>query len=129
MPSFLSSLSTAELMMAGGALLIMLTQLIFVMFGPYGFADIAWAAAVVTLVVVLLNGRAGALNFSRETYRSLLVLLGAFELIVGIRELIDDVRFISSSRFEATYFLGFLGFYAGVALMAFGAFQLWRGRA
>ena len=129
MPSFLSKLSRAELFMAGGALLIMLTQLIFVMFGPYGFADIAWAAAVVALVLILLNGRSAAMNFSGETYRSLLLLLGAFVAIVGVRELIDDVRFISASRIDPTYYLGFLGFYAGVVLMVFGAWQLWSRRA
>ena len=130
MPSFLSKLSRPEQFIAGGAGLIVLTQLIFVLFGPYGFADIGWAAAVVALLVIFFNGvSAGSMRFSRETYTSLLVLLGAFMAILGVRELIDDVLFISSSRIDPVYYLGALGFYAGVVLMAIGASQLWGQRA
>ena len=128
MPSFLSKLSRPELFIAGGAGLIVLTQLVFVLFGPYGFADIGWAAAVVALLVIFFNGVSGTMRFSRETYTSLLVLLGAFMAILGVRELIDDVLFISSSRIDPVYYLGALGFYTGVVLMAIGASQLWGQR-
>ena len=130
MPSFLSKLSRAEQFIAGGAGLIVLTQLVFVMFGPYGFADIGWAAAVVALLVIFFNGvSAGSMSFSRETYIALLVLLGAFMAILGVRELIDDALFISSSRLDPVYYLGAVGFYAGAVLMAIGASQLWGQRA
>ena len=128
MPSFLATMSRGEQFMAAGAGLIVLTQLIFVMFGPYGFADIGWAAAVVTLLVIFFNGVAASLSFSRQTYVALLVLLGAFVAILGVRELIDDVRFLSGSTVDVVYYLGFLGFYAGVVLMAIGASQLWSRR-
>ena len=128
MPGFLAKLSRAEQFMAGGAALIILTHLIFVQFGPYGFADIGWAAAAVALILILLNGRSASLSFSRDTYTSLLVLIGAFMVVFGVRELIDDALFISRSRVDVTYYLGFLGFYSGVALMAIGAWQLWSRR-
>jgi hypothetical protein len=128
MPSFLAKMSRAEQFIAGGAGLIILTQLIFVIFGPYGFADIGWAAALVALLVIFFNALSAGLSFSRETYTSMLVLLGAFMAILGVRELIDDALFISSSRIDPVYYLGALGFYAGVVLMAFGASQLWRGK-
>jgi hypothetical protein len=127
MPSFMASLGRAELFMAAGAALIVLSDLLFVIFGPYGFSTVAWAAAIVALILIFLNAR--MFSFSRGTYESLLVILGAFALLIGIRELLSDVQFLSGASVATTYFLGMLSFYAGVVLMALGGWFVWQRRA
>src|SRR5512132_3135233 len=96
MPSFLASLGGSELFMAAGAALIVLSDLLFVIFGPYGFSTVAWAAAVVALLLIFLNAR--MFGFSRGTYESLLVILGGFALLIGIRELLSDIQFLSGAN-------------------------------
>jgi hypothetical protein len=127
MPGMLASLGSGELLMAAGAALIVLTDLVFVVFGPYGFSSAAWAGAALALILIFLNGR--MLSFSRSSYQSLLVALGAFAALVGVRELLSDVQFLSGANVAAAFFLGMLGFYAGTVLMVIGAWQLWQRRA
>lgn len=123
MPGFLASLGRAELFMAAGAALIVLVDLLFVVFGPYGFSNVAWAAAALTLILIFLGGR--MFSFSAATTRSLLLMLGAFAVLIGIRELLSDLQFLNGANVAATYYLGMVGFYAGTAIMAFGAWLLW----
>ena len=128
MPGFLARLGRAELFMAAGAALIVAVDVLFVIFGPYGFSPIAWAAAVLTLLLIFMGGR--MLSFSAATHRSLLLLLGALAAVTFIHEVLDDLAFLSSPGSVApTYFLGLLGFYAGSILMAFGAWLLWGRKA
>jgi hypothetical protein len=127
MPGFLASLGRAELLMAAGAALIVLTDLVFVVFGPYGFSNVAWAGAALTLILIFMSGR--MLSFSAATQRSLLVMLGVFAVFIGIRELLSDLQFLSGANVAVTYYLGFLGYYAGTAIMAFGAWLLWGRKA
>jgi hypothetical protein len=126
MPGFLAALGRAELFMAAGAALIVAVDLLFVVLGPYGFSPIAWAGAVLALLLIFVSGR--MFNFSAGTIRSLLLLVGAFALITGIRDVVDDVRFLSAANVAVTYYLGMVGYYVGVALMVFGAWQLWGRR-
>ena len=123
MPGFLASMGRAELLMAAGAALIILTDLLFVVFGPYGFSSVAWAGAALTLILLFLNGRMMA--FSAATLRGLLLMLGAFAAFIGVREVLSDLQFLNGANVAATYFLGMLGFYAGTVLMVFGAWMLW----
>jgi len=109
--------------MAAGAALIVLVDLVFVIFGPYGFSNVAWAAAVVVLLLIFAGAR--MFNISTATVRSLLLLLGAFMLIAGVRDVLDDLQFLNGANVAATYFLGAIGYYVGVALAVFGAWQLW----
>ena len=127
MPGFLASLGRAELIMAAGATLIVLVDLLFVVFGPYGFSSIAWGAAALTLIVIFLNGR--MMGFSATTTRGLLLTLGALSAFVGIRELLSDLQFLNGANVASTFFLGMLGFYAGTVILAFGAWQLWARKA
>lgn len=127
MPSFLAGLGRAELFMAAGAALIVLVDLLFVVFGPYGFSSVAWAAAALTLILIFLGGR--MLSFSAATNRSLLLMLGAFAVLIGIREVLTDLQFLGGVNVAPTYYLGMVGFYAGTAIMAFGAWQLWMRKA
>ncbi|MEP7158129.1 MAG: hypothetical protein ABI797_01760 [Chloroflexota bacterium] len=127
MPGFLASLGRAELFMAAGAALIVAVDLLFVVFGPYGFSNVAWAGAVLALMIIFLSGR--MLSFSAATHRSLLLMLGAFAVLIGIRELLSDLQFLSGASVAVTYYLGAIGFYVGTAIMAFGAWQLWGRKA
>ncbi|MEA2676686.1 MAG: hypothetical protein QOJ81_827 [Chloroflexota bacterium] len=127
MPGFLARLNRAELLMAAGAALILVVDLLFSVFGPYSFSSAAWAAAAVTLLLIFLDAR--MMNFSAATHRALLLLLGAFALIIGIRELLSDLQFLNGFNVAATFYLGMLGYYAGTALMVLGAWTLWKTRA
>ncbi len=127
MSGMLSSMSRAELFMAGGAALILLTDLVFVIFGDYSFSNIVWGSAALALILILTNGRMG-MDWSRSTYQKLLFLVGALAVFAAIRDLLYDVLFIPGRSLSVTYYLGAVGFYIGVALMAFGAWQLWKGR-
>lgn len=129
MSGMLASMSQAEMLMAGGAVLILLTDLVFVIFGDYSFSTVAWGAAAVALILILANGRASAINFSRSTYQALLIVLGMLALVVGVRELIRDLVFIPGRNLSVSFLLGMVGLYVGVALMGFAAWQLWRGRS
>lgn len=110
-----------------GAAVIVLADLLFVVFGPYGFSNIAWAAAVLTVLLVFLGGR--MLSFSAATHRSLLLLLGALVAVTFIHEVLDDIQFLSGANVAVTYYLGLLAFYAGCVLMIFGAWMLWGRKA
>jgi len=125
--SALASYSQAELLIGAGALLILLTDLLFGVFGDYSFSNVAWIAAAVSLILIALNGR--LIHVSANTYRTALIVLGLLAVLIGVRELIADLVFIPGRSLSATFFLGMVGFYVGIALMAFGAFRLWSSRA
>ena len=83
--------------------------------------------AVLALIVVFLDAR--MLGFSAATHRALLITLGLFMAVILVRDVIDDVMFLSAANVAITYFLGMLGYYAGASLMVFGAWTLWKSRA
>jgi hypothetical protein len=128
MSGMLASMSQAELLIAAGSAVILLVDLVFGVLGDYGFSNIIWAAAAASLILILANGRANAMTFSRPTYQGMLLVLAALALAMGIRELISDIVFIPGRNLSATFWLGFLGLYVGIAIMAFGAFRLWGSR-
>jgi hypothetical protein len=128
MSGMLASMSRAELFMAAGAALILVTDVIFVVFGAYGSTNIVWASAAVALILILTHNRMSAISISDGTYRALLLVTGFVALLAGIRDLLYDIQFFPGRSVDITYFLGALGLYVGVALMAFGAWQLWSRR-
>lgn len=125
----LASLSKAELFIAGGAALIVLTDLVFVIFGPYGFSNVIWAAAAVALIAALAHNRMPA--SLAASYEWLLVGLAAVAVLLGIRQVVFDVVFIATppAGLSVVRLLGMIGLYVGLAGMAWGAWQLWRSRA
>jgi hypothetical protein len=128
--ALVKSLSRAELFIAGGAALILLADLVFVIImRAYGGSTITWIAAAVSLILILSNGRVGELTLSSATYKTALLVLGALALLGGFRDLIYDIVILPGRTVDVSYLLGALGLYVGVALMAFGAWQLWKGRA
>jgi hypothetical protein len=128
MSGMLASMSQAELLIAAGSLIIVAVDLVFGVLGDYGFSNIIWAAAAASLILILANGRAQRMSFSRQTYEGMLLVLAALALAMGVRELIADVVFIPGRNLGATFWLGFVGLYAGLAIMAFGAWRLWSAR-
>jgi hypothetical protein len=127
MPGFLASLGRAELFMAAGAALIVAIDLVFVVFGPYGFSPIAWGAAALTLILIFANSR--IMGFSAATTRGLLLTLGALTALTWVRDVFDDLRFLGSANVAPTYYLGLLGYYVGALLLVFGAWQVWKRKA
>lgn len=132
MPGMLASMSRSDLFIAGGAALVILTDLVFVIFGPYSFSNVIWAAAAVALAVVLGRGRmAESMGWGGSRYGTLLSLLALTAFLVAIRELIRDLIFLSGnlSGVSVSFMLGMVGLYVGVGLMAFGAWQMWSKRS
>jgi len=129
MSNLMSSLSLGEQLLLGGSLLMILGDLVFDVFLDYSFADTAWLAAVVTLVLVALHMRPQkGLSVPDGAYRLALIVLGVVAAFSGIRWLLFDLQAFSG-RLSATFLLGALAFYVAVALMAVGAFQVWRRSA
>ena len=126
MPGFLATLGRAELLMAAGAALIVLVDILFSILGPYGFSNIGWAVAVLALIVIFLDAR--MLGFSAATHRALLLTLGVFMLFIFIRDVVDDLMFLSDANVAMTFFLGMIGYYVGAILMVFGAWTLWKSK-
>jgi hypothetical protein len=125
--TFVSSLSQAELFMLGGGVLIVATDLVFVIFGPYSFSAIAWLAGAAAALLVLLRRQASGLGLP---YTGLLVALAVVAVAIAARELLRDVIFLGGrlTVVDPMFILGMVGLYAGVALMAYGALTLWRSR-
>jgi hypothetical protein len=127
MPGMLASLGRAELLMAAGAALVVIVDVLFSVFGPYGFSNVAWAAAVFVLLLIFVNSR--MLGFSATTTRSLLLMLGLFAGIALVRDILLDLQFLNGANVATTYFIGLVGYYAGAILIVFGAWTLWKGKA
>jgi hypothetical protein len=127
MSNMFASFSQAELLIAGGGALIVLTDIVFALLGPYSFSNVIWTAGAVALVAVLL------VRFGRMTlpfrYEAVLVMAGLVAVLGGVRDLLYDLRFIPGRSLEVTYYLGMVGLYVGVVLMGLGAWMLWRRAA
>mgnify|MGYP001255350095 CR=1 FL=1 len=54
-------------------------------------------------------------------YEGVVIATGLLAGLSGLRDLIYDVLYIPGRSLEATYYVGMVGLYLGVALMAAGA--------
>ena len=125
----LAGMSRTEMFIAGGSLLILLTDLIFIFVGGYFISIVTWAAAAVALLAVLFHRRLPAAM--APNYQWLLIVLGALIVLTCVRWLVGDVVWLAanSARLDGEYLLGMIGLYAGAALVAVGTWQLWKSRA
>ena len=124
-PSFMASMSQTDMLIAGGAALLVLTDL-YSIFVAYGVSSIAWAAAAASLVLILLRDRMPASVMSN--YRPILVLLSTIVVLIALRQVLIDVKFIATppAGLSVERLIGMVGYYAGVGLMGFGAWRLWK---
>jgi hypothetical protein len=124
-------MSQAEIFIAAGALLILITDVVFVIFGSYSFSNVIWAAAATSLVLVLTHGRVAMMGWAVSNYSTLLSLGVLVAVLVAIRELVRDLIAVSGALggISVGFLLGMVGLYVGVVLMALGGWQLWKGRS
>ena len=127
--AMLAGLSQAELMIAAGAALIMITAVMFTIFSGYGVSDLTLVAATFALIAVLWRRRLPAGVASNHTL--LLFAIAALLVVVAARNLLGDLVYIATPPAGLTIprLIGMLGYYIGVVLVALGAFQLWSRRA
>ena len=119
----LSRLSQGELLVGAGALLIVLGELVFgLVTQDFSLGQLPWAIAAIVLIVVAL--RATGRSFPASD--TILVLAGLAMAVIGIRDLLYDLRNLGGE--SATWYAGFVVYYLGIALMAAGAFMVWRKR-
>lgn len=124
--SLLSKLSQGELLVGAGALILVVGDLIFgLVTRDYSLGQLPWAVALVALVAILLHLRGMNLPVS---YEGILVLAGLTIALIGVRDLLYDLRYLSGNQVDVTYYLGMLAYYLGVVLMAVGAWMVWRRR-
>jgi len=123
-----SSMSQWELFIVGGALLIVLGDLLFgLLLREYYAPDVIWGVAAIALVVFAANRRAPG---SVPMYVNVMLLAGAAVAILGAREFIYDLLTVlrNLNVVGPAYLLGFVVWVIGVALMAWGAWLAWRSR-
>ena len=129
MSTMLAGLSQAELMIAAGAALIVITAVLFTVVSGYGVSDLTLVSATFALVAVLWHRRLPAAVSSN--YAFLLFAVGALLAVVAVRNLLGDLVYIATPPAGITVprLIGMLGYYIGVGLVAFGGWQLWSRRA
>jgi hypothetical protein len=119
----MSRLSQGEMLVGGGALLIVVAELVFgVVTRDYSLGQLPWALAAIALIVVAL--RATGRTF--PAHETILIVAGLTMAVIGVRDLLYDVRSLSGE--STTWYLGFVAYYLGVVLMAVGAWMVWRRR-
>lgn len=128
MSGMLTSMTQTELMIAGGAALIVITGLVFMVFNGYYVSDVIWGGAAIALVAVLWHRRMPA--GMAANYEWLLIGMSAFIGLLAVRTLLGDLVYIATPPAGLTVprLIGMVGFYVGATLMAFGAWQLWSRR-
>ena len=125
----LSSLSQAEQLILGGALLVLLVDLVFgIVIRAYIISDVVWAAAAGALMVAWLHRRSPAMLPLR--YETVLLVLAALAAIVAARKVLSDLLFVLRPPIGAdgTFVLGMLGLAVGAAAMGAGVWLLARDR-
>jgi hypothetical protein len=115
--------------MAAGAALILLTDLVFIFVSGYSVSSLIWLVAALTLVALFFRNRMPAGVSTNLDW--VLIGFGAIAALMGLRWLIGDVVFVVTppAGLGATRLLGMVGLYAGVGLMVYGAFLLWKSKS
>ncbi len=113
-----------ELLISLGALIVILDDLVFDIFGDYSFSTVTWAASAVALALIVLKRWLPEVLARHQA--AILILVVGVAVVVTIRDALLDLTFIPGRNLDVTFFLGMVGLYAGVVIMAVGAFGLWR---
>jgi hypothetical protein len=125
MDSMVAAYGQNALIVALGALIVLATDLVFVVFGDYSFSSVTWAASAVALVAVLLRRYLPAVL--AENYAAVVFVAAGVAVLMSIRDFVVDIVFIPGRSLDVTFFLGMVGLYVGVIVMAFGAWRMMRG--
>jgi hypothetical protein len=117
----------SQLLVGLGALIVIVGDVIFSIFGPYGYSNVVWACAALALVTVVFGARLPAPIANNQV--AVIGVAALIAVLMSLREIVNDVAFLSTPGGVApTYFLGALSIYGGVVLMAVGAWRLTRGQ-
>jgi len=128
MSNMLAALSMGELaMLAGGAAIVLLDVVLWVVSG-YSFSHVIVAGAALAVALIVLRSRLTA--GLATNYRALLTVIAIVIAVMGARNLALDVLNLGRSSgigLSAIYLLGLLVVTGGAAAMAYGGWLIWRG--
>ena len=129
MSSMVSSMSQWELFLVGGALLVVLGDLLFgILLREFYAGDVLWISAAVVLIAFAANRRAPG---TVPMYSNVMLLAGAVVALLGAREIIIEVLFAlrNLDRLASVYLIALVVWVVAIALMAWGTWLAWRSRA
>lgn len=125
--SMVARYGMSMVMAAAGSLLIIVGDVLFAIFGAYGYSEIVWACAAIVLVTVALGPRLPAVIADNGI--TVILVAASIAVLLTIREVVNDIAFLSTpGNTNVTWFLGAIAIYGGVVLMALGAWRLMAGR-
>jgi hypothetical protein len=125
----LDSLSAAEKLVLGGALVIIAVDVIFgILIRGYLIPDLVWAAAALTIALAFVQRRSPTVL--PVPYRTLLVAVAGVGVLVAARHVVIDALHILRPPMGAdpAFVVGFLGLVVGGSAMAMGVWRLLTGR-
>lgn len=126
--NLVASMGMAQLLVVGGAALIVVVDLILgVLLREYSAPSVAWAGAAAILLAFLASRMSSALPFRYET--ALLIVAAVVAAVLVRNFVIDLLVFLRPPvGLSAPVMLGLVLYALAGAAMAWGAWQLWRGR-
>jgi hypothetical protein len=131
MSTMMNSMNAWERFIVIGALILVLGDLVFgILLRDFYAGDVVWLASAIALIAFYANrrwpGRVPA-------YTTVMLLAAVVVGLVGLRDALIEVyyilRNISTLNDGAIYLLGFVVWLAGLALVVYGGWMLWRSRS
>lgn len=129
MDTFIASMSRNELLLLAGAALMVIVDVLFWFLDGYGVSNTIFAAAAVVVVLVLARKSLPAALASM--HGGLLLFLGIWLTVLGVRNFVLDVLIFASARSggAAMFLLGMVAMLVATALVAYATWMMWRGRS
>jgi len=127
--ALIASMSQAELLIVGGALLLVALDLFLgILARGYFFSNLVWASAVAALLIAFAQRRAPA--SLPVPYRASMVVLGLAAAVVAVRGVVGDLSVFMRPPMgaDAISVLGLFGLLVGAGAMGLGAWRLVQGR-
>jgi hypothetical protein len=127
--NLVASMGTAQLLIVGGAAVLVVVDLLFgVLLREYFIGDAMWLGAGGILLAFLVGRRMP--NMLPMAYERVLLVGGLIVAIVGARGIIFDVVSLvrSPSAWNAMEIIGLLAYIAAVLAVAWGVWQLAKGQ-
>jgi len=118
--SMLAGLGQAEQLALLGAVLVLFVEIVFgLILEEYGSGDLSTVAAAAVVAAVWIHARGGRVPLG---YATVIRVAGFVIAVVAVVSLVNEVRGGVFDRIADI--LGGLGYYAGAALMAIGAWTI-----